>query len=463
MRNYLGQSLALAALVVAFLALISIFSEEMRIGNYTLRKMDIFSAIRAQPAALLPPETVPLVGVDTLPQYSSDTIHTPAQVIMMDSTKFGVTFEDYTTTQSGLNAFFSAVDSIKYGRIVRVALLGDSFIEGDILAGDLRDSLQSVWGGAGVGFVPITSEVARYKRTLQHTYRGWNTHSIVKKSGVHPPFGLNGFVYVPTTDAQVQYEGADYFRHTRTWRTTRLFYHSLKPLAFTWNINSLAPLTGELQASDAPVQAWEWVSGQPDVRRFQAQIPADDSLWVYGCSLESGAGIYFDNFSVRGNTGGKLRQLQPAIMRRFDALLHYDLIVVQLGMNAVTRTLDNVKWYRHELDETFDHLRQCFPKQPILVIGVPDRADNFDGQLMTMPSVPAITAMQRQLAHAHGFLFFDLYHWMGGAGTMVRFAEQHPAWANRDYTHLTHAGGKVIGNRLAQVFIERYLTFKQLN
>ena len=43
---------------------------------------------------------------------------------------------------------------------VRIAWYGDSFSDGDILVSDLRDTLQSLYGGNGVGFVPITSQVA---------------------------------------------------------------------------------------------------------------------------------------------------------------------------------------------------------------------------------------------------------------------------------------------------------------
>ena len=38
------------------------------------------------------------------------------------------------------------------GRPVRIAVLGDSFIEGDIITADLREQLQNLCGGRGVGF-----------------------------------------------------------------------------------------------------------------------------------------------------------------------------------------------------------------------------------------------------------------------------------------------------------------------
>jgi lysophospholipase L1-like esterase len=463
MKNYLNQVFLLTLLVATLLAILSFFSEELTIAGFTLRKMDLFSAIRTSettaPALPHPVQTsTDTISIDTTQAISPDTLpaYIPPPPPPSDSVQFGANFEDYTLSwPNGLQSFWQAIDSIRHGRTVRVAFFGDSFVEGDILIGDLRDSLQSVWGGAGVGFVPVTSEVAQFKRSLKHTYRGWKTQSIVKKSGQHPPFGINGFVYEPQPGATMRYEGADYFRHTRTWQELQLFYTATRPVDFVRELSGLPAATETLAATiEGKIGVWRWQSGQPDLRSAIFQFPDAEPLLLYGASLQSGSGIYIDNFSVRGNTGGKLRQISPAMMHEFQHLLRYDLVVVQLGLNAVTRTLDNIKWYRNELDQTFTHLRACFPNTPILLIGVPDRADNMDGELRTLPSVPAIVAMQRSLARQHRFLFYDIYRGMGGPGSMVTFANHRPAWANRDYTHLTHEGGKHVGRMLAQLLIK---------
>lgn len=191
------------------------------------------------------------------------------------------------------------------------------------------------------------------------------------------------------------------------------------------------------------------------MRRFTMQFPVvHPGFVVYGASLETGPGIYLDNFSLRGNSGGPLMRLQPGVVQQFDHWQHYDLIVVQVGLNAVTNDLSNIRWYEAELERTFKHLRLCFPAQPILIVSVSDRADKTDAETTTMRGVPAIAQLQRRLARRHGFLFFDLYHAMGGPGTMVRFAHQRPRLANLDYTHLTHDGGRVIGHLFAKILLK---------
>ena len=51
---------------------------------------------------------------------------------------------------------------------VRIAVLGDSFIEGDILTADLREKLQQAYGGGGAGFAPMASPLTAFRRTIKH-------------------------------------------------------------------------------------------------------------------------------------------------------------------------------------------------------------------------------------------------------------------------------------------------------
>lgn len=459
MKNYLDQTLRLTVLVFLLLAGLSLLPEDLSVSGVALRKMDIFADIRAAKQDTLsnnPPEQAPNQQPDTtkVPDNGLDSL---GYVRAVAPDLFGHIIEDYTPEQNGMDRFFAAVDAIRSQRhTVRIAFFGDSFVEGDILLGDLRDTLQTRWGGAGVGYVPITSEVARFKRTLVHRYENWRTFSIVKNSQSGEPFGINGFVYRPKPEAFVHYEGADYFKHTRNWTHFRLFYRADTVAQFVWQNQNSFPRRDSLPASSGALSIWSWKQTEPATRAFALRFDApDSSLILYGASLESGPGVYLDNFSVRGNTGGRLKLIQPALARQFDAAQQYDLIVVQLGLNAVTPKLDNLRWYEAELDQTYAHLRKCFPGKLILAISVADRAGKIQGELATYPSVLAITEMQRNLARKHGFLFFDLFHGMGGPGSMIEFAErQRPALANRDYTHLTHEGGKVMGYMFARLFLD---------
>ena len=459
MKNYLGHTLPLLLLFLCLLVGLSFVPDGCSISGFALRRMDIFADARlsvtevvltnmlaeADSSDYLPTD---MLGLDTLAMQDTIPI---APLPPVDTAYFGNQIEDYTFDRSGLARFFAAVDSIRNGRTVRVAWYGDSFVEGDILIGDLRDSLQSLWGGNGVGFVPMTSEVAQFKRTLKQVFRGWKTYSIVKKEAHRPLFGIDGHAYVPGPEAKVHYEGADYFHHTRSWSQVRLFYSTPQKLSFLWQSEGMEAQTGELlPQSEGRIGEWKWST--PGIRTFDMRFPDSNGLLLYGASLESGPGFYLDNFSVRSNSGGPLRSIQPETVHQFNVYQQYDLVVLQVGLNAVTNSTVNIKWYQAELERVFAHLRACFPGRPILVVSVGDRADKVNGELATMRGVPAIVAMQRDLARKHGFLFYDLFHGMGGYGSMIRLAEHRPMLANKDYTHLTHDGGRVVGGLFVRLF-----------
>jgi lysophospholipase L1-like esterase len=442
MKNYFNQTIILVFLVIIFLIGISCLSKETTWYGLTLRKMDILQDLRfVEKIANVVPKTMVF---DSLSQYYA----------VKDSSIIGKHFEDYTLKQDGLKRFFTAIDSIKtHQNKVRIAFLGDSFVEGDILLGDLRDTLQSLWGGNGVGYVPMTSEVAPFRRSFQQHYNHWNTYGIVKDAGKNVPFGINGFVYYPENGASVDFAGASYFKNTQHWSQTKLFYKSEVTKSFFYKTNQNNELEGILSPSKTLVNCWTAKNTPPQISKFSMQIPNADSLVCYGLSLESESGFYLDNFSVRGNTGGKYKHISTDMFQKFDDYLQYDLIVVQLGLNAVLPDLDNIPWYEVELDKIFTHLQESFPNKIILLVGVADRGGKVGMDIKTMPAVPAIVNMQRRLAQKHHFMFWDMYHAMGGSETMLRFANQRPSLANKDYTHLTHEGGRVMGKLFAEVLL----------
>ena len=71
-----------------------------------------------------------------------------------------VCIEEYADSAGrGMNCFYEALGKVaSLDRPVRIAYFGDSFIEADILTGDLREMLQKRFGGCGVGYVSITTK-----------------------------------------------------------------------------------------------------------------------------------------------------------------------------------------------------------------------------------------------------------------------------------------------------------------
>ena len=100
------------------------------------------------------------------------------------------TIIDMTPEHDGLRHFFAQLRRrSSLGRPVRIAVLGDSFIEGDIFSGSLRSMLQARYGGSGVGWMPLSSETAGFRRTIRNELKGWKEYKQLQKKGDYPLTG----------------------------------------------------------------------------------------------------------------------------------------------------------------------------------------------------------------------------------------------------------------------------------
>lgn len=104
-----------------------------------------------------------------------------------------VAIEQFAPADSGrLRAFY---DTLLYARRpVRIAVLGDSFIEGDILTADLREKLQQAYGGGGAGFAPMASPLTAFRRTIKTQSKGWTAYNIMQRKAAPQALRENFFV-----------------------------------------------------------------------------------------------------------------------------------------------------------------------------------------------------------------------------------------------------------------------------
>ncbi|MDR0995154.1 MAG: hypothetical protein LBL81_02555, partial [Tannerella sp.] len=156
-------------LLLLIVLLIGIFFYALpgQIGGFKIKKMDWLADLRKPVGnqamdslreGLADEEKADSLRTDSLPLLAEARRDSLAKGLYLppgaDST--GAHIEDYTPHRKALERFFLALRASRR-RPVRIAFLGDSFIEGDILVADFRQALQQQFGGRGVGFVPVNS------------------------------------------------------------------------------------------------------------------------------------------------------------------------------------------------------------------------------------------------------------------------------------------------------------------
>jgi len=432
-KNYIPQAFYFTIAVAGILGILSLFQEERTVFGYTLKPVSIFSDILSDDSTKFKKP----IQKDTL---AAGFEPCPKDVVC---------FRNFTTEKYPLDKLFSSLlkAKAKEGK-VRIAWYGDSFSEGDILVSDLRDTLQSLYGGNGVGFVPITSEIAGFRQSVIHSFGGWNTTSILTNPG-SGKLGINGFSYAPDSGNYVFYKGSNHFKHTYSFNTFRLFYTSSYNQKARIVINRKDSRVIELVASANPAMITVYAD---TIRQVSARVN-QGGINCFGASLEDETGIYIDNFAIKGNSGLGLQGIPEKNLAAFDSLLQYDLIVLQFGLNVSNSPTQDFTAYIKGMTRLIDKLKMAFPETPILLLSVSDRSKRFQGQFVTMPVIPLLIQAQEKIAFDNKLLFWNLFEAMGGENSMAAFANSKPALANKDYTHLNFAGGRKVGLSLARSFI----------
>jgi hypothetical protein len=199
------------------------------------------------------------------------------------------------------------------------------------------------------------------------------------------------------------------------------------------------------------------VSKAEVLARFQCKKPVD----VYGFSMESDSGVFVDNFSFRGNSGLANQKVRQDIYSATHNCLDYDLIILEYGLNAITPNANDFSWYENSMNQVIRYMKKSFPNASVLLVSVGDKGFRKDGIYQTDPGIPILVETQRRMAQENKIAFWSLYDAMGGSGTMVKWVEEEPALANKDYTHLNFQGAHKVGKLLFEKLMSEYADYNK--
>lgn len=386
-------------------------------------------------------------GIDSMALALRDSLYRAVYAVE-GADSLGTHIEDYSIGHIGLKRFFAALkNNREMNRPVRVAFLGDSFIEGDIVVADFRSALQAEFGGRGVGFVPVTSVAAQFRPTLEQDSEGWTTWSMLNDQ--EHSYTLPGMLFGPEDEMPtINVKTTDRYPGLEAFSSLKVIYER--------NSNSEMVLTTN-GSTDTSIITLPVTSGitqyelEGEFTEANMMFRGDSLLRLLGVAMEDNSGIVVDNFSLRGNSGMILDRLDSIRCHELGNIRPYDLIVLQYGLNIVTDSVMSYGWYGNRMVNAISHLKRCFPESDILMLGVSDRSRQVDGEFETMPAVLALLHAQRRAAKRAGVTFWNTFGAMGGENSMVGFVERN--WASKDYTHLSFRGGREIANALLKALL----------
>ena len=374
------------------------------------------------------------IARDSIAALPVDTIVAP---IMPSRKGELVMIEDYTTDGVGLEHLKNAISS---GALARIAVVGDSYIEGDIFTQDLREMLQEAYGGEGVGYVNMHTDFPGFRRSIRQGGSGWKTFLANKKVDKQYLFLPEQYA-MPTGDALSTYKGSSSFPHAAKWSRSRFLFNA--PENTSINVKTSE---GEWEERN--------IEGNPNVQCIEVAAQtsefdiktSDTSLIGLGVWLDGTTGVSLDCMSSRGFSGITLTKINQSLCREISEIIDYDLIVLEFGINAMSSKQTDYSIYSSKMVDVINHVRSCFPRADILMMGVGDRGEKHGSQVRSMATAPAMISAQRDAARRAHCLFWDTREAMGGEGAVVSWSSS--GHINKDYVHMSHKGGARLAKEL---------------
>ena len=354
-----------------------------------------------------------------------------------------VIIEDYTLAQDGFSKLKKALAN-RSDEVVRIGVIGDSYIEGDIFTQHIRELLQDKFGGNGVGFVSLDCNTRTFRKTVKHNASGWEISLFGDKVNSNY-FALSGIFCKTNGLATASYFGSTSLKHLENWNQSKFLF--ISPRSGSVEVNVRNGWEKHFISGSSKVQC---ISISKSTNKFEIKT-TPSSLIGLGVWLHDNSGITVDCMSLRGNSGITHAGVNKEIAHQMNNHIDYDLIIVEYGLNALTATRKDYTFYADYMVKVVNHLRSCYPNADILMLGGGDRGVKKGSEICSMATVANLIVSQREAARRTQCLFWDTREAMGGNNAIVSWCKNNDV--NKDYIHLSTKGGE----RLANIFVDALL------
>ena len=366
--------------------------------------------------------------------------------------------DDYTYFDPLFSQFEEAQE---LGKTYRVMYYGDSQIEMDRISSVLRQKLQELFGGSGPNMIPAVQPVATISVSQQAS--GLNRYAVYgdasnqranhNRYGVMAQFsqvvGGGSMTFIRSNHSQA----LDNVKEIST--VSVLLGKNSQNFTATLKCGDIATEPKVLPANDS-VSLITWILPE-DIQR--GTISFKGNAEIYGILLDGDPGV--DNVALRGCSGTIFTRINESIARQSFKLLDTKLIILQFGGNRMPgiTTSKSITPYMAELENQINYIKRVAPKATLLFIGPADMGRSYGGKMGTWHGLPELNDSLRAMA-LRNKVAWDMFHVMGGEGSMAQWVKHKPALAGPDYIHFTFTGAQEIGSDLARSFTTYYDFYK---
>lgn len=417
----------------------------------------------------------PKLDVDSVLANVSASFEMSVSETLLDSLEF---YRDYLTINPNrihlpendytyFDSLFYLLEHAKENKkIYRVMHYGDSQIEMDRITSVLRQRMQEMFGGSGPNMISAVKRISSISLTQSYSgnlirYALVGDSTSYKAShnryGVMTQFCQTSGTSTISFSKSKNSQAYDKAREISTvsiliGNNSEGFKASLKANPFEGDTKVCAAKSGP------SLLTWE-LPGNVDKGTITLQGTAE----VYAVMLDGDYGVAVDNNALRGCSGTIFTRINKALMETSFKLIDTRMIILQFGGNRMPMIsgTKNIVSYMEELDKQIKYFKEVAPQATLLFIGPADMGKSYNGKVTTWKGLPELNDSIKAMALRNDVAYWDMFHVMGGEGSMAEYVKHKPALGSPDHIHFTFLGAQEIGNNLAKSLII-YHDFYQL-
>lgn len=362
---------------------------------------------------------------------------------------------DYTFFDSMFYLMEHAVDNHKVYRVVHY---GDSQIEMDRITSVLRQRLQEMFGGSGPGMISAVKRISSI--SLTQGYSGnLVRYALISDSTSHKAshgrYGMMTQFCQTTGQASVNFSKSKnsqaYEKAREISRVSILFGNNSEGFRVTLKADGVQEEGQTFVAKSGPsLFTWELPANIE-----KGTLIMQGNAEIYGIMLDGGYGVAVDNNALRGCSGTIFTRINKPLMEESFKLTDTRMIILQFGGNRMPMITNSkqISNYMSELDKQVKYFKEVAPQATILFIGPADMGKSYNGKIGTWKGLPELNDSIKAMALNNNVAFWDMFHVMGGEGSMAQYVKHKPQLGSPDHIHFTFLGAQEIGNQLAKSLI----------
>ncbi|MBW7856908.1 MAG: hypothetical protein H3C43_01065 [Leptonema sp. (in: Bacteria)] len=327
---------------------------------------------------------------------------------------------------------------------IRIAVYGDSNMTYDYISGELRRSLQLMYGDSGHGFVASGRPWSWYehRNVIHDVDDGWISYTVSTNRAADQRYGFSGISAHSIRPGAITYvETAPMGSPVGTKVSKLELYYMKQPQYGSFDIRVDGKVLHTIDSYsevDQPAVFRFTISDGPHRIEF---VAGPKPVRLFGVAMERyQPGFVVDSLGVGAlNSFMQVKQDRDVFVKTLRER-NYDLVIFTIGAN-----MWNAGGHPIWMKEMIDRHREALPGRSILLTSPPSYVDHLT-DTQNHWHIKQVRIEKQSISKVNKTAYFDLQTAMGGEAVIVQYYRK--GWAQWNLVHLREEGGAYLGRRI---------------